>query len=306
MGNAPPELDMAKEPINLMRGWPNPSLLPVDLIKSAANTALSDPSLAHNGLLYGPDPGYQPCRRAVADWLTEFYRPEHATTADRICITGGASQNLGCMLNTYSDPSYTRNIWIVAPAYYLAFRVFSDDAGFAGKMRAVLEDEEGIDLSWLRRELGKSEEHARAQKMDKPLYKPERKWAKVYKHIVYCVPTFANPSSRTMSLQHRKELVRIARDFDALIIADDVYDFLQWPAHASKQCTAESLAEMKTAHLLRLVDIDRILDGGTNRTGADGFGNAASNGSFSKLAGPGLRVGWVEGSEKLAYGCSQT
>lgn len=306
MGNAPPEGEvMMQEPINLMRGWPNPSLLPVSLIKHAAQAALSDPSTAHAGLLYGPDPGYQPCREAVAAWLTDFYRPSQPTTADRICITGGASQNLGCMLSVYTDPEYTRAIWIVAPAYMLAFRVF-EDAGFSGKMRTVPEDEEGVDIAYLRRELEKSEREARRKEVQRPRYKPERKRAKVYKNIIYCVPTFANPSSRTMTLRHRQELVSLAREYDALIVADDVYDFLQWPTNTTRQPTPDSLEAMQTAHLPRLSDVDRTLSGGTDREGADGFGNACSNGSFSKIAGPGIRVGWIEGPEKLAYGISQT
>ncbi|KAI7152559.1 PLP-dependent transferase [Hortaea werneckii] len=308
MGNAPPPEDMAQEPINLMRGWPNPSLLPADLIKTAANAALSDPSMAQPGLLYGPDEGYEPCRSAIATWLTTFYQPSNPITANRICMSGGASQNLGCMLSTFSDPSYTRNVWIVAPAYMLAFRVFEQDGGFAGRLRAVPEDEEGIDIAFLRAELGKSEVQAETQGMVKPLYKPRRPWAKVYKHIIYCVPTFANPSSRTMSLRRRQGLVRLAREYDALLIADDVYDFLQWPAKPPSEPSAPGggWETMGTAHLPRLVDVDREIDGGTERPGADGFGNACSNGSFSKIGGPGLRCGWVEGSEKFAYGVSQT
>lgn len=207
---------------------------------------------------------------------------------------------MGAMLNVYTDPAYTRHAWFVAPAYMLAFRVF-EDAGFGDKMRAIPEDEEGIDLEYLRRELEKSEAEARRKKIDEPLYKPDRKRAKVYKHVIYCVPSFSNPSSKTMSLHHRQELVRLAREFDALVVADDVYDFLQWPAESQ----SPNFEAMQTAHLPRLVDIDRFLDRGEARTGADGFGNAVSNGSFSKIAGPGIRVGWVEGTEKFAYGVSQ-
>ena len=184
----------------------------------------------------------------------------------------------------------------------LAFRVF-EDAGFSGKMRAIPEDEEGVDINYLRRALKKSEEEARRKGVDRPVYKPERKRAKVYKHVIYCVPTFANPSSRTWSLSHRQDIVRLAREFDALVVADDVYDFLQWP---TSKAEAVPLQAMQTAHLPRLVDIDRELDGGAGRAGADGFGNACSNGSFSKIAGPGIRVGWAEGTEKFAYGVSQT
>lgn len=106
-----------------------------------------------------------------------------------------------------------------------------------------------------------------------------------------------------MSHSRRIDLVKCARDFDALIIADDVYDFLQWPATPSTVSPDPSFFTKAT--LPRLVDIDRDLDGGVERHGADGFGNAMSNGSFSKICGPGLRVGWCEGSSKFAYGVSQ-
>ena len=102
-----------------------------------------------------------------------------------------------------------------------------------------------------------------------------------------------------MSLRRRQELVRCAREFDALVVCDDVYDHLQWPA----QSTATSA--LSTAALPRVVDIDAVIDGGALREGADGFGNAVSNGSFSKICGPGLRVGWAEGTPKLAFGVSQ-
>lgn len=283
--------DESKPAINLLRGWPNTSLLPVELVKEAASAVLSDPSIAYPGLVYGPDEGYQPAREAIAEWLTSFYKSTKPIEAERICINGGASQSLGCMLNVYTDPEYTRHVWLVAPAYMLVFRIF-EDAGFVSKMRAVPEDEDGIDIAYLRREIEKSEEKARSEGNTAPLYKPKRDRAKVYKHLVYCVPTFSNPSSRTMTLRRRRELVRLAREFDALLVCDDVYDFLQWPANVSKDQVSGSgtkLDAMKTSHLPRLVDLDRELDGGAHRPGADGFGNVMSNGTFSKLAGPGKR-----------------
>lgn len=97
-----------------------------------------------------------------------------------------------------------------------------------------------------------------------------------------------------MSLACRMSLVRLARKYDALIISDDVYDFLQWPTSTSQSLT--------TAILPRLVDIDRTME---PVPGEDGYGNAMSNGSFSKISGPGVRTGWAEGTPKLAYGLSQ-
>ena len=104
-----------------------------------------------------------------------------------------------------------------------------------------------------------------------------------------------------MTLRRRQELVRLAREFDALIITDDVYDFLQWTETQDESSSAEHHC-LQNAPLPRIVDIDRDLDGGTDRPGADAFGNAASNGSFSKIVGPGNRTGWVEGTTKLAFG----
>lgn len=50
-------------------------------------------------------------------------------------------------------------MWIVAPAYYLAFRIFNDSA-FDGRLKAVPEDEEGIDIEFLRRGIQQSEQRA--------------------------------------------------------------------------------------------------------------------------------------------------
>ena len=103
-----------------------------------------------------------------------------------------------------------------------------------------------------------------------------------------------------MSHLRRQQLVKLARAHDALVITDDVYDQLQWPASPTA-----SKNSIDTAVLPRLVDIDKGLDGGTERSQADGFGNTVSNGSFSKIIGPGCRTGWAEGTEKFAWGLSQ-
>lgn len=145
--------------IDLFKGWPNPGLLPPSRLKQASNAALSDPQVWAPGLAYGPDDGYLPLRQELAKWLTKFYQPKEAIDVERICVTGGASQNLACLLQTFTDPVYTRNVWMVAPTYYLACRIF-DDAGFAGRIRGVPEDEEGININFLSEALQHSEERA--------------------------------------------------------------------------------------------------------------------------------------------------
>ncbi|KAI9932052.1 hypothetical protein AWENTII_010373 [Aspergillus wentii] len=279
--------------IDLFRGWPNPALLPVTSLANSSATVYSSPAIYTPGLLYGPDDGHPPLRQHLARWLTSFYRPRDPVTADRICITGGASQNLACVLQVFADPGYTRNVWMVAPGYHLACRIF-DDAGFAGRLRAVPEDEEGLNVGFFR---GALEAAEKAWKGDsESQFKSAQPWRKIYKHVIYATPTFSNPSTKTMTLRRREELVRLAREFDALIVTDDVYDLLQWSSDPNG-----TLAQPDQRCAPRLVDVDRYLDGGPQHE----FGNAVSNGSFSKLIGPGLRTGWAEGTPKLAYGVSQ-
>ena len=148
-------------PINLLLGWPNPSLLPPDHLLESSKTVLSDPKIFKDALSYGPDEGYQPLREEVARWLTSFYRPKDDITPDRICITGGASQNLACLLQIFTDPVYTRACFMVAPTYFHACKML-EDSGFAGRLKAVPEDEEGLDVDCLRRRIHEVEQAARS------------------------------------------------------------------------------------------------------------------------------------------------
>lgn len=154
-----------KKAINLLRGWPSPELLPVAQLRAAADRALTDPAVSVPALQYGPDPGYQPLREELARWLTQQYRSPSASasapgmtlSADEIAITGGASQGMACILQSFADPGYTRAVWAAAPCYYLACPTF-EDAGFAGRLRAVPENEGGIDLEVLERGLREVDE----------------------------------------------------------------------------------------------------------------------------------------------------
>lgn len=106
-------------------------------------------------------------RQSIAQWLEDFYSPtlesaslstkssDKGNSADpeRICITGGASQNLACILQVFTDPVYTQ-LWMVAPCYFLACRIF-EDAGL--KTRAVAEGSDGVDLVSLERGLREAE-----------------------------------------------------------------------------------------------------------------------------------------------------
>lgn len=130
-------------------------------------------------------------------------------------------------------------------------------------------------------------------------------YRKHYRHLIYLVPTCSNPSGKTMGLERRCALVELARELDALIICDDVYDFLQWSV-LDEFPAADAPVQLPKGILPRLSDIDISLGGSQYSTPGKNFGHAISNGSFSKLAGPGVRTGWVHGAPDFVLGLSQT
>jgi len=96
--------------------------------------------------------------------------------------------------------------------------------------------------------------------------------------FIYVIPDFNNPSGETMSLEERKEIVRIARELDILIVEDSPYRELRYEG---EQVT--SIRELAPERTLQL-------------------------GSFSKIFAPGFRLGWIIGPEELLeqiYVCKQ-
>ncbi|MBP5332681.1 MAG: PLP-dependent aminotransferase family protein [Bacteroidales bacterium] len=96
--------------------------------------------------------------------------------------------------------------------------------------------------------------------------------------FIYVIPDFNNPSGKTMTLEEREEIVRIARELDILIVEDSPYRELRYSGEPVK--TIRELAPERTLQL----------------------------GSFSKIFAPGFRLGWIIGPEPLLeqiYVCKQ-
>ncbi|EXF74730.1 aminotransferase [Colletotrichum fioriniae PJ7] len=277
--------------INLQLGWPSPRLFAASALLDGATQVLTSESETATALIYGPHIGHPPLRKSIAEWLSSVYSTE--IDYERISINNGASGNLANVLLKFTDPLYTRKIFMVEPTYFLACPIFEDN-GFQGKLAGVPEnDTDGLDIPFLRRALATAETKAvqDAEKLgrpDIPTIKVGKAYPKVYKYVIYIVPTFSNPSGKTLSLQIRKDLVALAREYDALIVSDDVYDFLSWPEDSSAPDDAVGAVPP------RLVDIDREMPGYSV------WGNTLSNGSFSKVIGPGVRVGWADGTPAFA------
>ena len=88
--------------------------------------------------------------------------------------------------------------------------------------------------------------------------------------FLYLIPTFQNPSGRTLSEERRRRIIELAREHDLLVFEDDPYGLVRYEGEALPS-------------LLELSD-----------------GSAIYSSSFSKTIAPGLRVGWFVFPEALA------
>ena len=106
--------------IELALGHPSPALLPLDLLRRAAQGPLGgrDPWL----LQYGPEPGAPGFRRALAAFLGEQYgapvRPEE------LFVSNGVSQALDLICTLFATPG--DSVLVEEPTYFLALRIFAD------------------------------------------------------------------------------------------------------------------------------------------------------------------------------------
>ncbi|KAJ2996804.1 hypothetical protein HDV02_006182 [Globomyces sp. JEL0801] len=101
---------------------------------------------------------------------------------------------------------------------------------------------------------------------------------KKFKFLLYLVPTFSNPTGTILSHERRERIVKLAREYDVLVVCDDVYELLPFSSIQNQpdRLLAYDLATIET-----------------------GFGNVISNCSFSKLLAPGIRLGWIESSDSM-------
>lgn len=188
------QLNIPTGMIDLGIGQPSPSLLPLDILRQAADHRLSqaDPSL----LAYGAEPGDGYFRLALAEFLSRHYGA--AVSADHLFVTAGASQGLDLVCTLYTQPGDT--VFVEEPSYFLALRIFADHHL---KVVGIPMDGDGLSIEALEAKLV---EH-------RPVF-------------LYTVPVFHNPSGLTLSAARRNRLVELSEQYDFLIVADEVYQLL--------------------------------------------------------------------------------
>ncbi|WP_433364188.1 PLP-dependent aminotransferase family protein [Actinoplanes sp. CA-142083] len=220
--------------LDLGWGHPRPGLLPVE--EWATATAAAAREFGWRQLTYGYPTGPAP----LLEWLSARL----GTEAGQLFVTGGASHGMALVASLLAGPDDV--ILVDSPTYHLAFRILADTG--ARLVRAPA-DADGVDPDALAGMLA-------------ALRAPGK--------LLYLVPTFANPTGRSLPLDRRRALVALAQRSGLTLLEDDNYRELSYDGEAPPS----------------LWDL----------SGGEGVVRV---GTFSKTVAPGLRLGWVNAAPTL-------
>lgn len=219
--------------IDLGRGDPSLANLPLDLIHESARARLTGSD--NSFLQYGTEQGDGYFRLALANFLTQGYGFD--VQPENLFVTNGISSALDLICTLFTQAGDT--IFVEEPSYFLALKIFSDHCL---NVVALDTDEDGLVPASL-----------------------EEKLAGSRPRFLYLIPSFHNPSGRSLPQSRRDRIVELAKADDFLIVADEVYHFLNYGSQTFKPFAFH---------------IDSA--------------NIISLGSFSKILAPGLRLGWLQ------------
>ncbi|GAA5795667.1 hypothetical protein HPULCUR_001029 [Helicostylum pulchrum] len=245
--------------IDFMKGQPSADVLPTKLFAEASQNALSRPNAANDMLQYAPEYGHPDFLNNLAVFLSKEYKS--VVSSQHLCATAGASLSLQHILSILTRPETTTcHVYFQDPTYFLAFDIFLDVGYKREQFIGISEqDGSGLNLDILEDYLIKNQKGIDNE---------------FFNSVLYCVPTHANPTGSILSSEKRKKLVQLARQYNMLVICDDVYDILTFQGEIPKRVVAYDL-ESHGKHVV------------------------ISNGTFSKILAPGARAGWIEAGDTI-------
>uniref|UniRef100_A0A8D8IBN4 Aromatic-amino-acid aminotransferase 1 n=1 Tax=Culex pipiens TaxID=7175 RepID=A0A8D8IBN4_CULPI len=250
---------------NLSAGAPGPDLLAecCQIFRAATEHRMKF-ELENNSYLfqYGPTIGTTEFRETLAGFLSKGYCSE--VNKSDLVMTSGATHGLHLILSTLVDLAGV--VFVDEVTYMIALEAFQQFESM--RVVPVPLNCDGPNLDAL------------GALINKYRFKPTG--SKLFWGVYYTIPTFHNPTGILFSEEINKQLIRLARASDILVACDDVYNLLYYsvgkPGEGSGVCPPKRLFAY---------DIEDL--------GSDGWqGNVISNGSFSKILSPGIRLGWME------------
>ncbi|KAE8748386.1 hypothetical protein FOCC_FOCC004818 [Frankliniella occidentalis] len=236
--------------ISFATGMPNPSTFPFSEIKVKLKTGeeytVKGKDL-DNALQYQPSTGYAELREILQEFIDQDHGKQDWKTRNVLISTGsndGISRAVDMLLNV-GDP-----IIIQHPLYSGIETLLKP---YKPEYILAEQDKDGVDPQILRETL---ENHKKAgKKMPK---------------VMYLNPTGANPTGTTLTTDRRRQIYKLAQEYNLIILEDDAYYYLHF-------------LEANPISLLSL----------------DTDGRVIRFDSFSKVLSSGLRLGVVTGPTQL-------
>lgn len=226
--------------ISFAGGLPAPDVFPIEEVEMACSKVLEE-----NGpqaLQYSPTEGYVPLR----EYLMERMKRQGVVAGlDNIQITSGAQQALDLIGKIFINPG--DKIVVENPTYLGAIQAWR---AYGAEFIPVPSDENGMRTDQLTEAL------------------------RCGPKFIYTLPNFQNPTGVTLTMERRRELVRLADHFGVPIVEDDPYGELRYEGESIPSVLALDM------------EYRGMLD-------EECCGNVIYLGTFSKILAPGFRLAWV-------------
>lgn len=232
-------------------GAPAREALPIDIVREIVNDVMRVDKKGVEALQYGSVKGLPDLREVV---VRELLAPKGIEAeADNILITSGGLEGINLLCQLFIDPGDV--ILVESPTFVHCVEIFEM---FQARCVSVAMDGDGMVTEDLEEKIRK--------------HRPK---------MVYVIPTFHNPTGRTLCLERRKRIAELGSEYDVLILEDDPYRDIRYSGSDLKPIKA-----------------------------FDETGHTVLANSFSKIFSPGSRLGYVladhEVSAKLCDAKSAT
>lgn len=223
-------------------GAPAKEALPVDILRQITDEVVVKDKRGIEALQYGPIGGTEDMKEII---VNELLAPKGVKCSkENVMVVAGGLEGINLFCQVFIDPGDV--ILVESPTFVHSVEIFDM---FEAKCVAVDMDDDGICTDDL-----------------------EEKIRQYHPKMIYVIPTFQNPSGRTLSLERRKRVAELAAEYDVLVLEDDPYRDIRYSG----------------------VDLPPIKC-------FDTVGNVVVANSFSKIFSPGVRLGYVMAEPEIIH-----
>lgn len=219
--------------ISFAAGNPSPESFPEEEMAEIAADLFRN--RAGEALQYGMTEGYTPLRQQTSVRLWEKYAIGREN--DDLMITSGGQQAIELAAKVFLNEGDT--LICEDPSFIGALNAFRS---YHARLVGCLTDEHGMRMDILENLL-KTQPNVK---------------------LIYTIPTFQNPSGKTLSLERRREMISLAEKYNVMILEDSPYFELRY--------SGEPVPAIKSM---------------------DEHGRVIYAGSYSKVLAPGIRMGFA-------------